>query len=142
MSFCAAPAVSGMGDEPVERDKLIDRFLPKPEEWVERSHGKIRGDVAFTKLQGLGFTGSDPVARIAGGRPGGPTRRPGAAARARTAVQSSAGWLFDLLTRLTSRLLGPEVNRRTEENLARAGLRIIGARREGIWRELRALPPE
>jgi hypothetical protein len=30
------------GLEPVERIKLIDPFLPKIEEWVERSKGKIR----------------------------------------------------------------------------------------------------
>ena len=41
----------------MERPKLIDEFLPKLEEWVERSHGKIRADVAFDKLVALGFAG-------------------------------------------------------------------------------------
>ena len=53
------------GNEPVEREKLIDAFLAKLEEWVERSHGKIRGDVVFAKLQLLGFTGSDRTVRRA-----------------------------------------------------------------------------
>lgn len=51
--------------EIVERPKLIDEFLPKLEEWVERSHGKIRADVAFDKLVALGFAGSDRTARRA-----------------------------------------------------------------------------
>lgn len=51
--------------EIVERPKLIDEFLPKLEEWVERSHGKIRADVAFDKLVALGFCGSDRTARRA-----------------------------------------------------------------------------
>lgn len=53
------------GNAPVERDKLIDPFVAKLEEWVERSHGKVRGDVAFAKLQALGFTGSDRTVRRA-----------------------------------------------------------------------------
>ncbi len=32
---------------PPERVKLIDGLMPKIEEWVERSNGKIRGDVVF-----------------------------------------------------------------------------------------------
>ena len=51
--------------EIVERPKLIDGFLAKLEEWVERSHGKIRADVAFDKLVALGFAGSDRTARRA-----------------------------------------------------------------------------
>ena len=51
--------------EPVERAKLIDPFLPKLEEWVERSRGKIRGDVVFDKLDPLGFGGSDRTVRRA-----------------------------------------------------------------------------
>jgi hypothetical protein len=53
------------GLEPVEREKLIDPFLDKIEEWVERSKGKIRGDVAFDKLQALGYVGSDRTVRRA-----------------------------------------------------------------------------
>ena len=46
-----------------ERVKLIDGFMPKIEEWVERSKGKVRGDVVFDKVVGLGFTGSDRTVR-------------------------------------------------------------------------------
>ena len=49
------------------------------------------------------------------------------------------GWLFDLLSPLTRRLFGPSINRKTEENVAAAGLRVIDVRREGIWREIRAV---
>src|SRR3954452_5964492 len=57
-----------IGVEPVERAKLIDPYLPKLEEWVERSRGKIRGDVVFERLQPLGYTGSGRTVRRAPGR--------------------------------------------------------------------------
>jgi hypothetical protein len=41
------------------RDRLIDGYLAKVEEWVERSHGKVRADVAHDKL--LGDDWSVPV---------------------------------------------------------------------------------
>jgi transposase len=53
------------GAEPIERTKLIDPHLPKLEEWVERSRGKIRGDVVFERLAPLGFTGSERTVRRA-----------------------------------------------------------------------------
>lgn len=46
------------------------------------------------------------------------------------------GKLFDWLSPLTRRAFGPEINRRTEENVLAAGLRIEQVRREGIWREI------
>lgn len=49
------------------RPGVIDGFLPKLEELVERSKGKIRADVAHEKITAMGFTGvgaDDP----AGGR--------------------------------------------------------------------------
>jgi transposase len=49
--------------EPQQRDRLIDPFLDKLEEWIERSDGKLRADVAFDKLVALGFTGSDRTVR-------------------------------------------------------------------------------
>ena len=52
-------------DEPQRRDRLIDPFLTKLEEWVERSDGKLRADVAFEKLVALGFGGSDRTVRRA-----------------------------------------------------------------------------
>lgn len=53
------------GEGPERRERLIDPFLPKIEEWVERSDAKIRADVAFDKLVALGFAGSDRTARRA-----------------------------------------------------------------------------
>jgi transposase len=53
------------GLERVVRAKLIDPHLAKIEEWVERSHGKIRADVVFERLELLGFTGSDRTCRRA-----------------------------------------------------------------------------
>jgi hypothetical protein len=43
---------------------LIDAFLPKVE-WIERSTGKLRADVAHDKLVALGFTGSERTTRRA-----------------------------------------------------------------------------
>ena len=53
------------GDGPERRERIIDPFLPKIEEWVERSGAKIRADVAFDKLRALGFDGSDRTVRRA-----------------------------------------------------------------------------
>lgn len=50
---------------PLERAKLIDPYLDKIEEWVERSRGAIRGDVVFDKLGPLGYAGSDRSVRRA-----------------------------------------------------------------------------
>jgi transposase len=50
---------------PVVRPQLIDAFLPKVEEWVERSHGRIRADKAHERLQALGYTGSQRTTRRA-----------------------------------------------------------------------------
>lgn len=50
--------------EPTERPKLIDPFMAKIEEWVERSDGKVRADVAFERLQALGTR--DRIARSGG----------------------------------------------------------------------------
>ena len=49
--------------EPVRRDRLVDPFIAKIEEWVERSRGKVRADVAFDKLKALGFAGSERTVR-------------------------------------------------------------------------------
>jgi len=51
--------------EVVERPKLIDVHLPKIEEWVERSKGKIRADVVFERLEAVGFEGSARTVRRA-----------------------------------------------------------------------------
>jgi ubiquinone/menaquinone biosynthesis C-methylase UbiE len=50
------------------------------------------------------------------------------------------GRFFDLLTPVTRRVMGPEINRRTEANVRAAGLEILRVRRDGIWREIEARP--
>jgi len=55
----------GVGEAPQRREQLIDPFLAKLEEWVERSHGKLRADVAHDKLVALGYTGSERTTRRA-----------------------------------------------------------------------------
>ena len=49
----------------VRRKRIIDPWLPKIEEWVERSCGKIRADRCHAKLKALGFEGSDRTVRRA-----------------------------------------------------------------------------
>jgi hypothetical protein len=51
--------------ETQQRPKLIDPRLPKIEEWVVRSNGKIRADVVADKLAALGFDGSERTVRRA-----------------------------------------------------------------------------
>ena len=46
----------------VRRRPQVDAFAEKIEEWVERSRGKIRADVAHQKLLGLGYLGSERTA--------------------------------------------------------------------------------
>jgi ubiquinone/menaquinone biosynthesis C-methylase UbiE len=46
------------------------------------------------------------------------------------------GRLTDLISPLTRRLMGPELNRPTERNVEAAGLHITEVRRRGIWREI------
>lgn len=48
---------------PARREQLIDAFLPKIEEWVDASHGKVRADVAHDKLVALGYSGSARTTR-------------------------------------------------------------------------------
>jgi len=47
------------------RPGVIDGFLPKLEELVERSRGKVRADVAHEKIMAMGFTGSERTTRRA-----------------------------------------------------------------------------
>src|SRR5664279_3295063 len=51
--------------EPAFRGRVTDEFLPKIEEWVEASRGKIRADKAHEKLVALGYDGSDRSTRRA-----------------------------------------------------------------------------
>ncbi|HSS10860.1 MAG TPA: IS21 family transposase [Acidimicrobiales bacterium] len=47
------------------RDRIIDPYLEKLEEWMEHSKGKIRADVAHDKLVAIGYTGSERTTRRA-----------------------------------------------------------------------------
>jgi transposase len=55
----------GVVDAAAGRAQLIDEFLPKLEEWMEHSKGKIRADVAHDKLLALGYAGSERTTRRA-----------------------------------------------------------------------------
>ncbi|MDW3221037.1 MAG: class I SAM-dependent methyltransferase [Acidimicrobiales bacterium] len=48
------------------------------------------------------------------------------------------GWLADRIAPVVARLMGPEINRRTEDNVAAAGLDIVEVGRWGVWREIHA----
>jgi len=63
--YVAARGAGGLCDAPATRPQLIDEFLPKVEEWMERSAGKIRADKAHDKLVVLGFEGSQRTTRRA-----------------------------------------------------------------------------
>ncbi len=63
--YVAARESGGLSDRPAARVQLIDGFLPKLEEWIERSRGKLRADVAHEKLVGLGYCGSQRTTRRA-----------------------------------------------------------------------------
>ena len=69
--------------------ELIDAFLAKLEEWVDRSKGKIRADVAHDKLVAMGYTGSERTTRRAVAR--GQGGLPGRAAAGAPAVGARAG---------------------------------------------------
>ena len=58
-----AGELAGVG--PQRRARIIDPWMGKIEEWVERSHAKIRADRAFDKLWALGFEGSERTVRRA-----------------------------------------------------------------------------
>ena len=47
------------------REMLVDPYRAKLEEWVDRSRGKVRADVAHEKLIALGYTGSERTTRRA-----------------------------------------------------------------------------
>ena len=55
-----APAIS--------RPQLIDEFLPKLEEWMEASQGKVRADVCHDKLVAMGYSGLGRNSSISCGR--------------------------------------------------------------------------
>jgi transposase len=63
--YVAAREAGALSDRPAAREQLIDAFLPKIEEWIERSKGKLRADRAHEKLVALGYTGSERTTRRA-----------------------------------------------------------------------------
>jgi hypothetical protein len=50
---------------PARRPGVIDEFLPKLEELVDRSKGQIRADVAHEKITAMGYQGSERTTRRA-----------------------------------------------------------------------------
>jgi hypothetical protein len=63
--YVAARDNGGLARGRLARDQLIDPHLAKLEEWVERSRGKLRADVAHDKLVALGYRGSERTTRRA-----------------------------------------------------------------------------
>lgn len=61
--YVEAREKAGPIDRPARRSQLVDPFLAKVEEWVERSHGKVRADRVHAKLVWLGYTGSERTTR-------------------------------------------------------------------------------
>lgn len=58
----------GAGDAPgeaVNRGSVVDPFLTKIEEWVERSRGRFRADIAHERLAAMGYEGSERTTRRA-----------------------------------------------------------------------------
>jgi hypothetical protein len=47
------------------REMLVDPYREKLEEWVDRSRGRVRADVAHDKLIALGYMGSERTTRRA-----------------------------------------------------------------------------
>ena len=63
--YVAAREAGALSDRPAPRPQPIDEHLPKLEEWIERSNGKLRADVAHDKLVALGYAGSQRTTRRA-----------------------------------------------------------------------------
>ncbi len=63
--YVAAREAGGLSDRAASRPQLIDEFLPKVEEWMQRSGGKIRADKVHEKLVAVGYRGSERTTRRA-----------------------------------------------------------------------------
>ncbi|MBE1533202.1 transposase [Actinomadura algeriensis] len=63
--YVALREVGRLAERRAARVRSIDPFLPKIEEKVERSRGKIRADVVHRDLVAMGFTGSERTTRRA-----------------------------------------------------------------------------
>ncbi len=64
-SYVAARDEGRLTAAPARRERLIDAFAAKLEEWMEASHGKLRADVAHDKLTAMGYSGSERTTRRA-----------------------------------------------------------------------------
>jgi len=61
-------AARDSGNEPVSgvvRNRAVDSYLAKIEDWVERSNADIRADVVHRKLQAMAYDGSERTTRRA-----------------------------------------------------------------------------
>jgi len=63
--YVAAREAGVLSARPATRPQLIDEYLGKHEEWIDRSKGKVRADVAHDKLVALGYGGSERTSRRA-----------------------------------------------------------------------------
>ncbi len=63
--YVAARQAGTLTADPATRAMLVDPWRAKLEEWVERSRGKLRADVAHDKLVALGYQGSERTTRRA-----------------------------------------------------------------------------
>lgn len=61
--YVAAREAGRLTADPATRAMLTDPYRAKLEEWVERSRGKLRADVAHDKLMVLGYQGSERTTR-------------------------------------------------------------------------------
>jgi hypothetical protein len=50
-------------DVAAARDSVVDHYLDKIEEWVERSKGNIRADIVHDKLVAMDYSGSERTTR-------------------------------------------------------------------------------
>jgi len=64
-SYVAARDAGRPVSGPGRRERIIDRYLPKIEEWVDRSEGAIRADKVHERLVVLGFDGDERTTRRA-----------------------------------------------------------------------------
>jgi transposase len=63
--YVAARAAGTLTTDPSTRVMVVDPYRAKLEEWVDRSRGKLRADVAHDKLVALGYQGSERTTRRA-----------------------------------------------------------------------------
>jgi transposase len=61
--YVAARQAGRLTADPATRAMLVDPYRAKLEEWVDRSRGKLRADVAHDKLVALGYQGSERTTR-------------------------------------------------------------------------------